>query len=398
MGELSCELPDELMRKILVKVPAESLVRFKWVSKSWHGFITDPSFAYNHLVHHNNDTVLSSTSILLSWFSVDFARHNKIKPILSLFSNPEAVYPTDFLNLFHSITDFFDHLPRTYYWDEMYDYYRTYHCNGIICIAQNYMDKGKSVLINPVIRETRILPESTIPLRHILKTHGEGFGYDLNANDFKLVRIFGRNRNFKCFAELYSMNSDSWKRIKIDVKLDDTCFHHGKGVLCKGVFYWLMMLLTPFPDFEYQTILSFDMSNEEFHSMPLPVDAMRNGDFMFDKREKCLVEWNKSVALLVVDEYKENLPCYIQMFVMDDYNGGEYSWTTHPTIGPLETYHFPLIFSSTDELIMVNSDKGVVSYNLKTQTLRGLPLPEVDMGTCLSNFYVKSLISVEKRD
>ncbi|KAF4364795.1 hypothetical protein F8388_018471 [Cannabis sativa] len=378
------------------QVPAESLARLKWVSKSWHGLITDPSFAFQH--HHKNDG-LSSTSILLSWVSSDLTGDEEMKPLRSAFRIPEAVYPTDFFNLFHCMSDFFDHLPHTYLWDEMYDFYRTYHCNGIICIAQYFMDKGQSVLINPVIRETRILPATSINDRGIVRTHGEGFGYDLQANDFKLVRIFGHR--FTCSAELYSMNSDSWKEIVIDEELEEAPFCRGRGVLCKGVFYWLMLLNTG-----YETILTFDMSTEEFHTRPPPVGPIQGAandndeEFLIVEYEKCLVEWNQSVALLMVkvEEFEVNLPCTIEMWVLDDNNDGEYSWTQHPTIGNFETYYSPLIFWNTDELLMVNYRHGVVSYNLNYQTFRSLLIPRLNVSTCISNYYVQSLISVKRRD
>ncbi|GMI67541.1 CONSTITUTIVE EXPRESSER OF PR GENES 1, CONSTITUTIVE EXPRESSER OF PR GENES 30 [Hibiscus trionum] len=50
------------------------------------------------------------------------------------------------------------------------------------------------------------------------------------------------------------------------------------------------------------------------------------------------------------------------------------SWTKMLTIGPLTKVEMPLAFWKNDEILMEGSDGLVVSYNLKTQELKGLPI------------------------
>ena len=43
------ELPDEMVWEILIRLPVQSLARFKSVSKAWLAIISDPSFVLAHL-------------------------------------------------------------------------------------------------------------------------------------------------------------------------------------------------------------------------------------------------------------------------------------------------------------------------------------------------------------
>ncbi|KAL5858637.1 hypothetical protein ACOSQ3_006095 [Xanthoceras sorbifolium] len=45
-------LPEDIIREILLRVPPISLFRFRSVCKDWHRIIADPDFSVNHI--HNS--------------------------------------------------------------------------------------------------------------------------------------------------------------------------------------------------------------------------------------------------------------------------------------------------------------------------------------------------------
>ncbi|XP_062085424.1 uncharacterized protein LOC133791519 [Humulus lupulus] len=219
--------------------PLKSLMRFKCVSKSWHALISSLSFTNDHLIHHKNNTVLSSTSLLLSWVSHDLPWHMSLRSLVTI---SEDDYRRGSNEHIHCVAEALQH-PIIQHEENM-NFSRTYYCNGIICLAQSSMFNGRTVLTNPTTGEARILPRTCLGppdffINSLNCLHGEGFGYDLN-------RIW----------------------IKIDVKLDRCSFS----------------------------------PSEEFHTMPLLVpDYGKWIDAAYKWIEKSLAVWNESVALLVLE-------------------------------------------------------------------------------------------------
>ena len=100
------------------------------------------------------------------------------------------------------------------------------------------------------------------------------------------------------------MASDSWREIQIDVKAGNGLSADRIGVYFKGDFYWSVSM----PD----RILSFDMSSEEFRSIPLP--APHDVEQARPRNKKALAAWNKSLALRI-----SGVLLSIEIWVMDDY-------------------------------------------------------------------------------
>ena len=181
------------------------------------------------------------------------------------------------------------------------------------------------------------------------------------------------------------MASDSWREIQIDVKAGNRLSGDCIGVYFKGGLYWSVWM----PD----RILYFDMSSEEFQSIPLP--APHDVEQARPRNKKTHAAWNNSLALLI----SGGVLLSIEM-VMDDYQGGvKAPWTKHLSIlGPLENYLYqPIMFWKSDELLMRKKNEGIVSYNLGTQKFRNL-LNGVSSYFCDAYLYTKSLVSVKGRN
>ncbi|KAL5555709.1 hypothetical protein UlMin_037945 [Ulmus minor] len=353
-------LPKEIMEEILLRLPPKSLVRFKCVCKSWNLLINDPSFINKHL--------LSCTTLFLTG-----------KKLLS----PENICNDKSDNISFLIEEF--DIPGSNKYPLLW-YFPHSHCNGIICVCPYDIFEETIILCNPAIKELKVLPKSFFNKDSINREIG--FGYDSISCDYKVVRIFtlgGKWRNEVSKAEVFTLGTDSWREIRTDINF--RCCLSSRGRYYKGVYYW-WNILSPI-DYD-DMIVSFDMHEEKFKSIPLPdYDRKKMGFGGW----KSLTIWNESLALFV-SRKSPVMSLFLEMWVMvDNLNGS--SWIKHLTIEPLERVHFPLAFWKKDELFMESPSGEIVTYNLFTKKLRKLPIDHVKFRFTHVDFYVKSLVSVK---
>ncbi|GMN43393.1 hypothetical protein TIFTF001_012583 [Ficus carica] len=222
-----------------------------------------------------------------------------------------------------------------------------------------------------------------------------GLGYDCIANVYKVVRVCGRLFNFK--ARLYTLGDDAWRDIMLDHQfriVDNYPFCTVFDLYCKGFYYWLVRKYGFASN--QNTLHSFDMHNEEFHTISLP-DIVQSIEY----RSTCytsLTEWNETVVLFSYprDKFVKTKP--IEMWVMHkSYEGNKNSpyWTKYLSIGPGGISKRPTIFLNHEELLIKVFDKGLFSYNMRTSKIK-----RILRGSVLwfqpSFRYVKSLVSVNR--
>ncbi|PON47173.1 F-box domain containing protein [Trema orientale] len=359
-----CGFSQDVLEEILSWLPPESLMQSKLVSKSWYALISslvkNPIFVSKHL--HNIDKRIFSSSTCI------------------VFCCTRPGYWPD-PRMFSSVTisnDFCEN-DRLEYTSE---YFKVpfissggaFHCNGIVCLA-GY--DGTLMLCNPAINEYRTLPKPFLTGEGFF-LQGAGFGYDSRANDYKVVRFgfFGFPVENIEAAEVYSLESDSWREIEVHVEFGGLPFID-RGVFCQGVFYWLISTNDDY------LILSFDISDEVFHSIALP----DNLPVTLAKEIKLAV-WNESIALFFCLGERE-APRFIELWVLDDR-----SWIKKLTIGPLDGIATACAFWKNDELLLQETVGGIVSYNLHSQRLRNLTIRGVESVRHWECLYVKSLVSM----
>ncbi|EXB50288.1 hypothetical protein L484_017826 [Morus notabilis] len=334
-------------------------------------------FADNHL-HFNKKISPSSTSLFLTYD--DFPT---LQSVLITISNEDEddSFPcvVEDLNLSHI-------------WGrEDTGIVTASHCNGIISLTFSY-DTTTTVFYNPAIRDFKFLPRRPLPDGFRART--AGFGYDSEANDYKFVRILDSAKSecrildsakSECIAEVYTLGSDCWKQINVNIEPHFGWNLWKLGVFCKGVYFWWMQ------GEHEDTILSFDMSTDEFHYIPLP-DYLQWED---DPLSLNFMVWNESLAVLSFPYLDWE---YVEFWVIDsDFSGAEGpSWTKHLTIrhGPFAAVEDPIIFWKSDELLFRTADEKLVSYNLGTENIRNLPIHGRIPGDCYGHFYMQSLIPV----
>ncbi|XP_058217461.1 F-box protein At3g07870-like [Rhododendron vialii] len=169
-------LPQEVPTDIFTTVPIKSLLLCTLVCKSWHTFVTDPSFVIAHLnrprtLSHNNAHDL----ILLRNYS-----EQRKEEVYSLRFDDESFREYQKIEfLFKSAAN---------------DFYRVVGCcNGVVCITDDqFRYAHDTVLWNPSIRKSVTLPKPRI-----------------SEAKFEHVMGFGKRPEI----DVYRFSSGSWEDI-----------------------------------------------------------------------------------------------------------------------------------------------------------------------------------------
>ncbi|XP_038994563.1 F-box protein CPR1-like isoform X2 [Hibiscus syriacus] len=368
--EVIGDLPRELFLEILLRLSVESLMRCKCVCKYWYALVSNPKFIELHLQYNcNNNVCVLLKRCLLTCLG---ERENMLSLVCS--------NGLSFINLDVDLS-LYKKEPCLQLLG---------HCDGIICLS-NYRDD--IVLCNPATRESMVLPESSLPCYSpssnlIPQTSALGFGYDAKTHHCKVVRIVsyweersGSDLPQHSRVEVYSLATGSWKEIDVKVPAHvwySPCFE----TYFNGAFHWYAI-----DNNRNEVILSFHMGNETFQVIPMP-SALSLSDYSMCRS---LFVWNGCIALVVYP--RKGTKKSFEIYVMKKY-GVRGSWTKIMTIGPLMKVEMPLAFWRNDEILMEGSDGLVVSYNLKTQELKDLPIYGVPKSFA-TLVYVNSLVSVK---
>ena len=390
-----CDLPEEVLEEIFSWLPPESLIQFKCVSKSWYALINslmkNQVFVNKHL--HNIDKISSSTSCLIlchytyiTFLGREFLHRHLYSSLTISHDDDDDDDDKETSDLINCVTEYFHFptLPRSLTIGQA----MASHCNGIICLTDY---NGKVILFNPSIKECRTLPK--LSLSYFFVTLAVGFGYDSRANDYKVVR-FGLKASGQGFsihpvlrAQVYSMRNCSWRKIRFNLEFDchPTILHN--AIFCKETLYWCVKT-------NNYMIVSFDMYNEVFHSIPLP------NDLVVTREENIkLAVWNEFVALFLYP-VEGGVPKSIEVWVMDDCSGGgitgSFSWIKKLTIGPPLDIKRPLTFLKNDQILLETNNGGLILFDVRSQQLRKLSFDqEEDVALCWDFSYVKTLVSVQ---
>ncbi|KAK4254126.1 hypothetical protein QN277_009551 [Acacia crassicarpa] len=230
-------LPPEIMNKILVRLPAKSIVRFQCVCKEWKNLSKSPSFIAEHFNHQPDR---NNPFLLLHEYSDEHRRS-------SLYLLDHKMETVDVLRI-PSIGAF------RRKWRIIGS------CNGLLCVQ---VDDGRRRshslwLWNPLIREVREVPST----RNDKRVCRIGFGFSSVANDYKIVRFYTpelpkkkSERVYYCnridHVEVYSLSTDSWKELEF-VVLHLSHALLNKSVNVDGTIFWLAKT----------SVVSFDIATE----------------------------------------------------------------------------------------------------------------------------------------
>lgn len=174
-------------------------------------------------------------------------------------------------------------------------------------------------------------------------------------------------RKNKSIWEIYSVRSDSWKKLDVDVDM-----HHDDQMECQHLYIdgfsnWLCMTK---PD-NKACLLSFDWSNEVFLTTPLPSDV--EGNFSFSVKGY-LVLLNGSIALII--GYKETNTCHI--LILSELGVRE-SWTKIFNVGPLPYFERVGGAGKKGRILFEKEGERLAWFDLNTQMVEDLDLSSKDI-------------------
>ncbi|XP_062083843.1 probable F-box protein At3g22720 isoform X2 [Humulus lupulus] len=393
--ESFCDLPSDIVERIMLWVPADSLLQSKSVNKFWYShistFINNPEFVAKHLLITKNQSSLTLLFYLRNFLRV----HNRLitYPLSTIIYDDDDEEEDDDGVI---VTEGLSVPRRSKPWDKFM------HCDGLLLLAKidHQIPKGKPnqpmVLCNPALKEFMILPK--LNNARIDCYTAIGFELDSKNNQYKCVAIWYHCG--QCQAEAYTVGSDSWREIGMSQDIMDAIvgFELTNCLCLEGVCYWLV---DKGAETECEWILSFDMSDEQFCTIHLPdFGALGVEDWASTRYVISLAVWNDSLVICLTLRLDGNI---IFIFTMDEAAAG--SWSKYGQVGPLEKkIKFFLPIWKNDEILMKVYDdddwraQKLVSCNIHTQKLRcvdpDLPIEAFEFNGCL---YVKSLISIRGR-
>jgi F-box interacting protein len=420
-------LPEDVVIQILVCLPVISLLRFKCICKSWNGLITRQNFITKHLLHKKkkkkncedflvNRLERTGEDFLVSLLSYETLQQvSKTKPLPPPYPGIERYNREKYENAASMVSQNILPYSTLEEWIVMplrmkkeaipsmdfviREYIGQLHVrlvgsvNGLVCLHDTYWHH---VLIwNPATGETKVLPGNRldyIPMDYCFGSTNVGFGFDAKTNDYKVIIVATTIHEVHhpylqlpltswCQGEVYSLNSNSWRRIDricADIHTDENCRTYTNGMFSwygscdKGYCLW-----------------SFDISNEVFLTTPLP-DAS-------DFEEKCgraSFVLNELVALAIyyVDTVLGSETCF-DIWLLHEF-GVEESWTKLITIGPLTQINRPLGFWKNEySLFLENTDRQLVLYDFSTQEMTDLHIDGIPSSLQMLT-YMESLVSV----
>ena len=371
------KLPMELIEEIAVRSDAKTVIRLKFVCKSWLSRLSDPGFMNTHHKRRPAQTLMGVVHSSHTQFSVGVSESFDQTNSSHVYKFPKKAWEVDFVG------------------SE----------NGVICLlewSENYVH-----LWNPAIEKHKKLPQTPSPRCEPGYNHSRyilhGFGYEPLTNDFKVVAACGGedyervnvmddvpDGNYFRKDEqvsVYSLRSDSWKTTvmpalifpKDYVRTRIALGESESSVVVSASIHWLIsgcieigrLLHKKWSD----EIVAFDLSSEEFKLIEGP-SSLNSSSFKF-------IEFKCASLFGCLSLITESSSWNIKIWVMKEY-GVRDSWTAYLNVNltlPLTTYprskFKPFGVSHDGYLLLESSRVGniwwlVSFYDPKSRTVQDI--------------------------
>ncbi|WMV47563.1 hypothetical protein MTR67_040948 [Solanum verrucosum] len=345
---------------IISRLPVQSVLRFKCVSKFWKTLIDESYFRMKHLNHAKNDQ--NSQKFL---FYQQYIEEDDFPIYFCSLSPVQLVEDTHKLNFPLNIEPRFCTIYNG--------------CNGlfIIKVLENTVEPNILLLWNPSTRESMVLP---IPEFSVGLTSCLGLGLDSSSGEYKILKIEGNEfDNQKVPGEIFTLKSDSWRKIDEHPRvtgnkvsgMDTLAFIH-------GTFHWIGFYSKKY------FVVSFNISHEVYGEISLPEEIclLKTGSTGISILEGMHCAYSKT--------YDQRIHPF-KVWVMRDYNLKE-SWNA---ILSIEDRY---LLRATPKYKFANGEilfwcAHLLGRDIKFRTQRG-PFTLLPRGKFLNGFtYTESLIS-----
>ncbi|KAI9128637.1 hypothetical protein K1719_000120 [Acacia pycnantha] len=326
-------LPEEVILEILLRLPVESLLRFRGISKSWLSLISNPHFADLHFqrsaVHNLRIVYFYSPETLSSKFQ-------------SLDLNASLHDDTALVSL---------RFPRSL---PHYGLHIMGCCRGFLFLELDY--DSQLVIWNPSTRVCKNITRICSKLSAFLY----GFGYDSSTGDYLIV-LASYNPNASVSnteIHIFSVRTDSWKKL-------EGCFTHISpmvrpnrrtgstvGSTLNGAIHWLASCVQEAgQDSSEPAIIALDLTEKRLREpVALP------GDFEYEARELKVL----GGFLSVIGMNNNTNPNQIEIWMMREY-GVESSWSKQMCVCLadefLDYYISPISFTKDGEVVALGGTR-----------------------------------------
>ena len=347
-------LPHDLIIQILLRLPVNSLIRFKCVCKSWFSLIS-------------HDTEFANSN-----FELTFATHTP--RIMLMLTPPPKTQSVDIeLSLYTSASMNLNFLcPQS-----CFDIEIKGSCRGFIllhCGACFY-------LWNPSIGRHKQIPLS--PNEHFINFYG--FGYDHSTDDYLVVSFSGdqipNSDDVLTHLWLFSLRANVWKEIACTTHLplytNVSSLVRQVESFFNGAIHWLAFQ----HDISDHVIVAFHLTERKLLDILLPVDINYNS-------KGCgLWVFRGFLSLWFSGDHK------VDIWVMEEY-GVHSSWIKTLVL-PIDAfpYLYPICCTKSGNIVASNGWIGLVKYNDKGEFLEQNSYDEDARGSQMT-LYTESLLSL----
>ncbi|CAI9104150.1 OLC1v1002773C1 [Oldenlandia corymbosa var. corymbosa] len=366
------DLPGELLAEVLAKIPAKSLLKLGYVSKSWKSLIDSPEFVKFHLNRGHSLPMPADRPIRLILLANSLS--DGLKYYAAEFDSPEKVITSmvelELGNYSFTADQFAERTTRL-----------IGSCNGLVCIA---FRKAEVALWNPSIRDFRVLPYSPPVLLPDDDTNNGadnfypisyGFGYDDISDDYKVIRVANNFDDHPAVitstkrkwqeVKVYNLKSDSWKTLSDFPHVICLAAHKYGAAFVNHALHWTVdedRVLSgdnsPRDNYEF-SIAAIDLRTEKFYMVPPPPGISM----------KCLWVMGVLGGCLTL-----HLRTTMDLWIMKDY-GLKDSWTRLTlNVGKLfhpEFFVHPRGVTTTDHKELIVKDySGFVWCNINKHTIK----------------------------
>ncbi|XP_030967185.1 F-box protein CPR1-like [Quercus lobata] len=347
------DLPHDIVLKILTRLPAKSVIRFRCVCKPWDSSITTPYFISTHLNNfaHDNDNDNGDGYIIhMPW-------HTN--------SSNRAVCTVAFDRTFDRISEI--EVPFNFPFKSIRI---VGSCNGLLCIACTW---GRNIsdyvilLWNPSIRKFKRSPDSCFGKLGIVTL---GFAYHSENNAYKVLRISSYPEEGPPIPdeiEVYTLSSDSWRRVGMSLRANVMELNHCSLLplpLVSGALHWISCVVEGEEERKSEVIMSFDVNSEEFRMLRIPDGAMSTVGF-----QTRLASFKGKLAFLTCGQSEQPGVDQYSIWVMREYGVLE-SWNKLFVV-PLERLAFCIAFTMCGSLLThypetINQEQKFVLVDTET--------------------------------
>jgi F-box interacting protein len=359
--------PQDLITSILFRLPVESLLRFRCVSKPWLALIKEPHFT-NMRIDTKRRQIFETgerkgDDWVREYYLANASNENgfgepvKIIPRFNPSENPNHA----------SILGCC--------------------CNGLACI---YKTRFEIAIWNPSIRKHKKIPFEPLDdnHKHLLNLDDPadtdkfsfGFGYDPVNKDFKVLRIveFRKSSSTPVAVEvkIYSLKANSWKRVEDQWPFKERFESFHQPAFTNGALHWL----ADGPTGQNTILLTFDLTTEKFGVQTLSLKTLRISEFQAVGGSLSVCAYNEVGELEIWVKY-----------------GVESSWNRLCKVPKGTRYYPSLAFSKDNKKVLMEDyyHRRSMMYDTEKETLKffenGQHIPNHNWTTA----YVESLFLLD---